>query len=171
MRTYLDEPFAKVWVDEAIPCVFTIVKEPLDKFQLDTLAELELLCVKKLKKKNTEVFSLVNLQQCQTSMEKTIVNYMNRTVRGQFHIGLAHKLVVTPENKITRASFMTALQLYQDVKIEVFNSFEGALDAIKMHRAYKSFSAKPRKTILEVILERIGLSGETVAEIGREKIV
>ena len=170
MRTYLDESFAKLWVDEAIPCVFIIVKEPLDKFELDTVAELELMCVKKLKKKHDVVFSLVNMQHCLTSMEKTIVNYMNRTVRGQFHSGLTHKLLVAPQDKTTRSYLMSALQLYQDVKIEVFNSFEGALDTIKMHRAYKSYRSQSQKSFLELILERIGFNTEPSA-IGSERII
>lgn len=158
MTVYLDESFAKVWVDETIPCVFSTITEPLNKSQLDIIAEIELQCLKKLKKKHTEVFSLVNLQHCLTSMEKAIVHYLNRTVRKQFYSGLTSKLLVSPTEKMTRASLMDAVRLYQDHKLEVFNSFEGALDAIKMHRAYRSYNSKFRKSFLSSLLEQLGFS-------------
>ena len=159
MTIYLDEPFATVWIEDDIPCVFCTLKGTLDKTQLDSLAKIEMMCVKKLKRKHTEVYSLVNMQGM-SFMEKSIVRYMNRTVRGQFHSGLTHKLLVSPTDKSTRISLLDALNLYQDMKIDVFNTLEGAMDVIKMHSAYQQYSVSSRKSILRMILEPLGFNIE-----------
>lgn len=130
MTTYLDEPFAKVWVDENIPCVFSAIRQSLSNGQINTLAETKLTCLKSLHRKFGEVYSVTDLKSCAGMSEGTAFIYMIKIVRPEFTSGLSYKLFIRPEEKKARASLRNSLFLLPVLKADVFRSFEEALKAI-----------------------------------------
>jgi hypothetical protein len=134
MDTYLDESYARVWVDEFLPCVFTMVNGSMDPKQLEKLGTKTLAALKQLRKKKKNslmIFSLSNFFSCQSLSINMVKAYVEDVAIPELSNGASFKLFVQPQDdKALTQIINNAVSRCPNSNARTFTTFEDALQFI-----------------------------------------
>ena len=132
LMTYLDEPSSKLWIDEFIPCIFTLLLSPVSIGQLNHLADVRKKALARLfkQKKPGYIYSITNFCLCTNLTEKIVDHYFDQVIHQELNNNKIYKLLVIPECEISASVVKNSLLKFTNQRFEVFSSFEDALEEI-----------------------------------------
>ena len=145
MTTYFDEPYAKVWADESLPCVYTAIERPLSLEEFNNTARYQLSAVIQMNRSKAESFSITDFTSCRQLSKEEATAYMTKIVEREFRLGVTHKFFIRSHDKITRESFIHGLVAAASLNFYVCESFAEVLREINSIKE-KSFSMPPKKS-------------------------
>lgn len=138
MNVVFEADFAKVWSDGYSPCIFATMNSIPSITRFKEMSDAYLKLVKKLSHEYGQVYGLSNLSDSQPISIETLYLYYNTYLPKQFQYGLRYKAYVKPRNLFSQFSLEEVLKGLDSNKVEVFNTFEEALNAVNRKRAGKT---------------------------------
>ncbi len=138
LNVVFEADFAKVWSDGYSPCVFATMQSMPSLARFKEMSDAYLKLVKKLSHDYGAVYGISNLSESQPISIETLYLYYNTYLPKQFQHGLHYKAYVKPRNLFSQFSLEEVLKGLDSSKVEVFNTFEEALNAVNRKRADKT---------------------------------
>ena len=135
MKTFLVEDYARIWIDEFIPCVFTSLNSSVDKNSMKFISESTRKALLEIKKisKSRKIFSITDLASC-TKLSTEIIDAYCHIIDMEAKLGLKFKYIIEPHNKSEATLLNQVLSKWIYLPVSVFPNFEQALIELNKER-------------------------------------
>lgn len=136
MITLLDMPFAKVWIDETIPCLYTHLQSCTTGEEVETVLEKEQLGARLASNRSAQVFSVVMYgKSTGDRCEELVNNYLTGSLARHIPKFFTSRLIIMPPSDVLFETLCSAIFRIRYPNTEIVESFDQALHHINRVRS------------------------------------
>lgn len=149
MTIYTDNSFAKMWVDETLPCVFTRINAgPRSQADVEELNRQLSNALRKLQKRRFGViFSITDMTICSKWSVAEMRDFMN-VAANEYKMGVTHKFFIRPIEGHSRQALLQALIAIPNIRTNVHADEANALREIdEIRQRYEQKHVQENRTI------------------------